>query len=251
MLLEERQAKILEQLRMKGRVYASDLSELLSVSEDTVRRDLNQLSQAGKLRRVHGGALPVGSQLDDYKNRRGVMDPLKSDIAAAAVARLHTGQTILLDSGNTCLHMARLIPKDMQLTLVTPSPITAIQLLEHPNVEVIVLGGRMHKPAVMTCGASTNNMISKMHFDVSFLGVTALHPTVGLTASYLEEAETQTLIINQSTETVLLADHGKLDKVAPYQIAPCKAIDALVTDAESDPLLLNQFAELEIEIITP
>ena len=249
MLLEERQTKILEMLRAQGRVYAADLSQQLEVSEDTIRRDLNSLAQQGRLRRVHGGALPCQHDLIDYRDRKDQVEPAKQAIARKALSFIKPGQTILIDSGSTCLHIAQNLPSDFPFTVVTPSPLIATQLISQENIELILVGGRVFKPAIMSVGAATNAMLQEINFDLCFLGIFALHTSAGLMINNLEEAQTLKVMIAQSEKVVGLADAGKLDKVGTHFIASCDKLSALVTSEDANDTILTELAEQGIEII--
>lgn len=248
MLQQERHAQILELLSQSGRVYAAELSQYFAVSEDTIRRDLKVLDEQNQLRRVHGGALPLQLESLDYRERHQEIDPLKRRVALAAIPFIKEGQTILIDSGSTCLQLAMNLPTHFNFTVVTPSPLVATQLVHHNNIELILLGGKIFKPAVMALGATTNAMLRKIHFDSCFLGVRALHPSKGLTINHIDEAETLATIIAQSEQVITLASHIKLGKMSTHMICEARKIDCLVTDSQSDKKLLSLFAEQGVDI---
>src|SRR5436190_16012974 len=119
MLTEERRQVILERLRSDGKVVAAELSSLLAVSPDTVRRDLRELAGAGLLRRVHGGALPPAVGAQRYAARREHAPDAKAAIARATSRLVCSSQVILLDSGTTTLEVARHLPDDLEATVIT------------------------------------------------------------------------------------------------------------------------------------
>jgi len=248
MLQQERHSRILDLLSQFGRVYATELSLQLGVSEDTVRRDLKVLDEQKKLRRVHGGALPLQHENKEYRQRHEEVDPLKERVALAAISLIEEGQTILIDSGTTCLQLAMNLPTHFNFTVVTPSPLVATKLIHHNNIELILLGGKIFKPSVMALGATTNAMLRKIHFDTCFLGVCALHPSQGLSINHIDEAETLATIIEQSEQVVTLASYLKLGKMSTHKVCGANKIDYLITDSSSDPKLLSLFSEQGIEI---
>src|SRR6266487_3384876 len=144
-LTEERRQLILERLSREGKVVAAELSASLAVSPDTVRRDLQELAEAGLLRRVHGGALPPAVGARPYAVRSGQAPAAKAAIARATARLLRDGQVVILDSGTTTLEVARHLPPELRATVVTNSPPIAVELAEHPSVDVTVLGGRLEK----------------------------------------------------------------------------------------------------------
>jgi DeoR/GlpR family transcriptional regulator of sugar metabolism len=250
MLQQERHNKILDLLRQQGRVYATELSQALGVSEDTIRRDLKHLDEDKLLRRVHGGALPLQQQFEAYRERQDEIDPLKKRIALAAIKFIKPNQTILIDSGTTCLQLAMNLPTHFNFTVVTPSPLVASKLMYHDNIELILLGGKILKSAVMALGATTNAMLRKIHFDSCFLGVCALHPSKGLSINQLDEAETLSTIIGQSEQVIVLGSSLKLGKMGTYKVCDSNKLNLLVTDSHSDNKILQLLKEkgMEIEI---
>lgn len=248
MLQQERHNKILDILSVQGRVYAAELSETLSVSEDTIRRDLKQLDEDALLRRVHGGALPLQLDTSAYRERQNEVDPIKKRIALAAIQFIKPNQTILIDSGTTCLQLAMNLPTHFNFTVVTPSPLVATKLMYHDNIELILLGGKIFKPAVMALGATTNAMLQKIHFDSCFLGVCALHPNKGLSINHLDEAETLATIIEQSEQVIALGTSLKLGKMGTYKVCDSNKLNLLVTDSHSDNKMLQLFQEKGVQV---
>src|SRR6202043_1249041 len=143
MLTQQRKSHILEVLRRDGQVVAKKLSAALSVSEDTIRRDLREMAQEGLLQRVHGGALPSSPAIADFAGRELIAADGKVAIGRAAAKLIQPGQVVMLDGGTTARQVARHIPLDLKATIVTHSPTIATELLNHPNVEVILIGGRL------------------------------------------------------------------------------------------------------------
>ena len=141
MLTEERRRRILEMLHQDGKVLASQLTEVFDVSEDTIRRDLNELAASGQIQRVHGGALPPTPAGGSYAARQHQQPQAKAEIAQAAMQLIRDHQVILLDGGTTPLQVAQRLPRTLQATVITHSPPIATALAEHPTVEVIVVGG--------------------------------------------------------------------------------------------------------------
>ncbi len=130
MLKEERQQAIIELLRRDGKVLAADLITRLNVSEDTIRRDLNELAEAGILQRVHGGALPRSPSLP-YEQRVRETDAAKRAIAETAARLIHEGQVVFMDSGSTVLEVVAYLPTSLRATIVTNSLPVAAALIHH------------------------------------------------------------------------------------------------------------------------
>lgn len=249
MLKDERHHYILDVLHRDGKVFAAKLCEDLHISEDTIRRDLRELAEAGKLQRVHGGALPPSPVLPTYKLRQQQAPEAKAAIAAAATTLLSNGQIILMDSGTTTLHLAQNMPYDLRATVVTNSPPIATALAEYPNLEVVVIGGRLLKDSQAVVGASAAEALNQIRADICFLGICSLHPEVGITTFDLEEAHIKKVMMNNSAEVVALAAGDKLGTAAPYVIHPLNMLTHIITEKAVSETVLQPYHALEIEII--
>ncbi len=139
--MEERQKIVLDILSNEGRVTVSDLAQRLSVSDDTVRRDLNLLADSGFLQKVHGGAVAFVVSKIDRASRAQVLSETKSKLGAAVAKRIQPGQKIILDSGTTTLEVARALP-DVPLNVITNSLDIANCLSARRSIELIVTGGK-------------------------------------------------------------------------------------------------------------
>lgn len=237
MLTEERHRRIIEDLRVQGRVLAADLAMEFGVSTDTVRRDLRELDEAGMLRRVHGGALPRVGDTDPVLIRARRAPEAKASIARRAAQIVHDGQVIMLDGGTTTLELARALPERLTATVVTNSLPIALALADRRRVEVIVIGGTLRGRGEVTVGAAAVAEIAAVRADVLFLGVCGLHPEIGVSVVDAEEREGKRAMIAGAAEVVGLADHDKLGAALPFVVAPLTAVTTLVTDATDDDVL--------------
>ncbi|HID3582749.1 TPA: DeoR/GlpR family DNA-binding transcription regulator, partial [Serratia marcescens] len=188
MLTSQRKKIILEKLAQDGQVLAKQLSEMFGLSEDTVRRDLRELDAEGLLQRVHGGALPVSSAIASFAERNQLESGAKRAIAKAAAAMIAPGQVVIIDGGTTSAELVRQLPPNLNATIVTHSPSVAVGLVDHPTVEVILIGGRLYKHSIVSVGAAAVEAMSHIRADIYFMGVTGVHPTAGLSTGDLEEA---------------------------------------------------------------
>src|SRR5882757_4627152 len=146
MLTSQRKRLILDKLRAEGQVIAKSISHELGLSEDTIRRDLRELAQEGLLQRVHGGALPASPAVADFAGRELITPDGKVAIGRAAAQMIQPGQVVILDGGTTAREVARHLPVALRATVVTHSPTIALELVnerEHPEIEVILIGGRL------------------------------------------------------------------------------------------------------------
>ena len=249
MLTEERRQTILQRLQRDGKVVAGELSASLSVSVDTVRRDLRELAEAGLLRRVHGGALPAAVGARPYSVRREQAPAAKAAIARATSRLVRPGQVILLDSGTTTLEVARHLPPDLEATVITNSPPIAVALAEHPSVEVMVLGGMLAKGAHALVGAVTIEALRSVRADLLVLGVCSVHPEFGITVVELEESFVKRLMIANAAEVVAVSSAEKLGSAGPYVIAPLEELTYLVTEESAAAEQLDEYRAAGVEVV--
>lgn len=250
LLPEERRRLITERLATEGRVFAADLCRLLRVSEDTVRRDLRELDEAGQLRRVHGGALPRAQAPLSHQAREGQRQPAKQALAQVAAGLVRSGQVIFIDGGTTTLEVARVLPRELRATVITVSPPVALALAGHPGIEVRLVGGRLHPEALTVVGAETVEALRQVRADLCLLGVCSLHIEAGITTSIAEEAATKRAMIQSSAETVAVVTADKLGTLSPFVVAPVERLATLVTEAAAPEATLAPFQKLQLRVVT-
>ncbi len=231
MLASQRKEYILKVLKEQGQVVAKTISRELRLSEDTIRRDLRELAAEGRLQRVHGGALPASPAVVDFAGRQQLAPDAKRAVGKAAAAMVRPGQVIILDGGTTTLQLAAHLPPDLHATVVTHSPTIAVALVPHPNIEVVLLGGRLFKHSVVTVGAAAMEAIARIRADIYFMGVTGIHPDIGLTTGDLEEAHIKRALSASAAETYVLLTAEKINTASAYLVAPITEIDGLVIDS--------------------
>ncbi len=250
MLRAERQYYILEQLRREGKVLTQELSRTLEISEDTLRRDLRDLAANGKLQRVHGGALPRAlSAGGSFAEREGQAVVTKQALAAVAARLLQDNQVILIDGGTTNLQVARQLPRTLHATIVTPSPAIALALLPYPQVEVLLLGGRLAREAETTVGIATAEALHGVRADVCLLGVCSLHAEIGISVAGSEEALIKRLMIAQSGEVIAVAIADKLGTALPYVVGPAHELTHLIVERFVPDEVVAPYTALGITVI--
>lgn len=249
MLTSQRKQYILEVLNREGQIIAKKLSQELGLSEDTIRRDLRELAQDGLLQRVHGGALPVSPAVTDFAGREDILQGAKVAIGAAAASLIKNGQVVILDGGTTAVQVARHLPKNLQATIVTHSARTALELVNHANVEVILIGGRLFKHSIVSVGAAAIEAIHHIHADMYFMGVTGIHPVAGLSTGDLEEAYVKQALCRQAAETMVLASHEKLGAASQYVVTSLNDITGLIVEQSVPEDVLLPYRELGLSIV--
>lgn len=249
MLTSERKALILEVLRRDGRVIAKAVSQELNLSEDTIRRDLRELAGEGLLQRVHGGALPASPAMADLAARREVSPEGKIAIGRAAAGLVRPGQVVLLDGGTTALQLARHLARGLEATIVTHSPTVAVELANHPGIAVELIGGRLFRHSMVAVGAVAAEAIARIRADLFFLGVTGIHPELGLTTGDAEEAAIKRALSRQAAETIVLASREKLGAASPFQIAPLAEVSAMVVEADVPEETVQPYRQAGVTLI--
>lgn len=234
MLTAERRHAILERLGRDGRVVVSELVAKLGVSEDTVRRDLRELSRAGLVHRVHGGALVPATPIISFARRLEAGREQKAALAAKALPLLERARVIVLDGGTTALEVAARLPLTYDGTVVTNSAPAASTLANHPKAQVVLVGGRLLKDAQVAVGASAVEAFGMIRADICVLGICAFHPNVGVTTTDSEEAQVKRAMVACSGEVIALATADKLRMASPWVVAGLEEIDYLVTDGADD-----------------
>jgi DeoR/GlpR family transcriptional regulator of sugar metabolism len=249
LLGEERRELIVRWLGTEGKVRASDLALRLRVSLDTVRRDLQELADAGVLRRVHGGALPPAAPGPDAFVERLPEDvAAKTAVARAAVGLVRPGDVVAVSGGTTTLEFARALPDDLDATVIVTNPHIAVALADHPGLTVDLIGGRLHPQARTVIGPEAVDALRRVRPDVCVLSACSLHPRVGMTLRQREEALVVRAMVEGAGRLVSLTTASKLGSAGPYPVAEIDRIDTLVTDAPEAELQV--YRDLGIEVIS-
>ena len=249
MLTSHRKQQLLTRLKHDGKLVAKELSQELGISEDTVRRDLRELAQEGMLLRVHGGALPASPAMADFAAREEIRHEGKIAIGSAAAAMVQQGQVVILDGGTTSREVARHLPLELKVTIVTHSPTIALELVRHPHVDVILLGGRLFKHSVVAVGAACLQAIRDIRADLFFMGVTGIHPETGLTTGDFEEAGVKRALSNAAAETYVLASSEKLGAASPYSVVELSQIAGIVTEKSVSNESVQPYITLGINVV--
>jgi DeoR/GlpR family transcriptional regulator of sugar metabolism len=252
MLAEQRRRVILDELEAVGSVYVATLSERLRVSDMTIRRDLEELSGRGLLKKVHGGAVPVmnGEAEPHFIQKRKLNRPEKSAIARVAAGLVEDGDTVAFSAGTTTWHVAAALrPGHKDLAFITNSTNIALTLQENGWEMIVLSGGVFRTPSDALVGAFANQTLGALNADILFLGVHGADPETGLTTPNTAEAETNRCLIEGSRKVVVVADHTKLGVVALAKIAPLSSVHTLITDDKASPETLREIEGASVEVI--
>lgn len=249
MLKEERHNFILEELRIKNKVLTFELSETLAVSEDTIRRDLKELSDQGQIKKVHGGAVSHSLNPYHYNDRAVYAHDEKILIAEKAKYLIKNQQVVFMDGGTTNLELARRLPLELTATIITNSIPVASQLTEHPNIELVVVGGKILKSAQVTIGPEVIDTISGIRADLCFLGTRSIHHQIGISEIDWDETKVKRAMLSHANEIICLVIPDKIGTVQPYIIGETRQISTIVTTLDKKNITLSPFLEMGIEIL--
>jgi DeoR/GlpR family transcriptional regulator of sugar metabolism len=246
-----RQKAICDLLAARGECSIGELVSQLKVSGMTVRRDLQALAAQGKVIRTHGGAAMAAriSFEFDFLNRLRCNQPAKAAIATAAAAQIRDGETVLLDSGTTTLELAKRLRGRQRLTVITSSLPIAAQLQFEPQIEVLLLGGRLRASSPDLAGAITEHNLETLRADVAFLGADAID---GQGAVYQESPELARLLAKMAASAgrvLVVADGSKLGKTALWRFGRLADWAALITDSGADRKILASLKHAGVRII--
>ncbi|WP_201779115.1 DeoR/GlpR family DNA-binding transcription regulator [Robbsia andropogonis] len=233
MLTSQRKKLILDMLAKNGQVLAGNLAGTFEVSEDTIRRDLRELASEGLLQRVHGGALPASPAVAPFSARRAMDASGKTAIGRVAASMIAPGQVVVIDGGTTSAELVRHIPHTLSATVVTHSPTVAVALVDHPAIEVIMIGGKLYKHSIVNVGSAAIEAMSHIRADLYFMGVTGVHLTEGLSTGDLEEAYVKRALAARSAETIVLASMEKLNAASAYAIGDVTLAQTIIVESDT------------------
>lgn len=261
LLPPERHERILGMLRRDRTVSVHGLAEQLTVTRETIRRDLDQLEAAGRLKRIHGGAVastaPSGTE-HTLQQRMSEHTAQKQAIARAALRLLppSAGGSLIIDSGTTTEALADLLstsaPEDEaggQRVLITNSVPIAHKLSGTGVADVEILGGSVRQITGAAVGQQTISSLSRRRADVAFIGTNGIDAAFGLSTPDTQEAEVKTALIRAARTRVVLADASKLGRCSLVQFAGLKDIDVLITDAPPSRPLAQALTEAGVSVV--
>src|SRR5277367_1124442 len=229
--LNHRQSEIVAVLRQSGRVAVEDLATQFGVTLQTIRRDLNELSEAKVVVRVHGGAIIASGVANlAYEARQLVAHQHKRLIGEGAARLVPDNASLLINIGTTTEEVAKALAGHSGLLVITNNLHVANELHRNKSIEVIVTGGTIRQGDGGILGAVTVAQIEKFRVDLAIIGTSAIEPDGTLLDFDVHEVEISRAIIEQARKVVLVADSSKFSRFAPVKIAQLSEIDIFVTD---------------------
>jgi DeoR/GlpR family transcriptional regulator of sugar metabolism len=249
MLKKERQAYILHQVNLHNKVLSSSLCTEVNVSEDTIRRDLQELAEEGKVIKVHGGALSHSFNDVSYSWSEVYSQSQKKTIAQKAIGLISNGMIVLTSGGTTIIELARCLPPQLKATFISGSIPAILEYMHHPNIEVILIGDKISKNSKITVGSDAIAKIRQMKADICFLGTNAIDPEQGITDNDWDVVQLKKAMIESSKKVVCLSISEKMNSVQPFKVCELNDIDVLVTELPSDDPSLIPYKDKGLEVI--
>lgn len=237
-------------VRESGIARVEDLRRELKVSVATVRRDLEVLEEEGLVRRVHGGAVSMESRLEEavFDDKTNQFSREKRAIAEKAYKLIGQEESLFLDGGSTTLCLARLLKERNDLTVVTNSLRAAAELADS-GPRVILTGGELRRISQTMVGPLTSAVLGQVRVDKAFMGTMGFCIKNGLTTTDPNEAFVKSLVADQATQVVLLADSSKAEKVSFARVSDWDRVDLLISDAMLPSVFSKSLSKLGVKTL--
>ncbi|MGF9695749.1 DeoR/GlpR family DNA-binding transcription regulator [Paenibacillus sp. MABNR03] len=252
MLAAERYDRIVEMVNENGSMRVSELSDRCRVTEETIRRDLDRLEQAGRLKRSHGGAVSIKDDQPEipYRVRETTHAEEKKRIAQAALSMIRPGDRILLDASTTAGYMAANMP-DIPLTVLTNSIQVATELSSKDKIEVISTGGQLAQRSLSFVGPLAERSLETYHVDKLFLSCKGVHlEGGGISESNELQARLKQKMVGISDQVILLADASKFGVRAFAKVTGLNAVHAVIINEPQEGDLIHRLKDYDIQITT-
>jgi DeoR/GlpR family transcriptional regulator of sugar metabolism len=247
----ERKSRVLRALSQDGTTSIEELAGKLDISSSTLRRELHELVQSGVVS-LRAGIIELitTSETEFPFHARLLMNQEeKKRIAAAALDTIQNGEVIFMAGGTTTLELARLLPGQRRLTVITNVLHIANLLVDQPNINLVILGGIVRPYEQTMHGLLTEAGIQQLRADKFFYGVQAISLQHGITHSQLQEVSTDRALAAAATKTVVLADHTKFDRLAPALVLTLEKVHLIVTGKETAADFVEPLREMGINVI--
>ena len=250
----ERRSLIAQLVMENGIVFLTDLVARFKVTETSIRRDLTLLEEAGRLKRIHGGAVQALGNIrsDSFIEKMQLHNAAKQRIGKAAAEMIKPHDVLLLDSGTTTLQIVKQIPPDLRqgasITLVTNSVPISQEVLAWPSPNLIVLGGIYLPDYQATAGPQTVHQLNELTADCVFLGTDGLTLTGGVTTANILMAEVDRLMVDRSRKAVLVTDSSKFGRIGFVPAAALTKFQMIITDVDAPAEQVTSIRDLGVEV---
>lgn len=251
MALNPRQLALLNMVREHGTLKTETLAERLNTTLQTVRRDIQRLSDAGVLERFHGGvrAFDSSSRNTAYTERQRSHAEAKQRIARTVAAAIPPGSSLFMNIGTTVEAVAGELLHHQGLRVVTNNLHVARTLSTNPQCEVVVAGGTVRHEDLGVVGEAALSFIEQFKMDIGLIGISGIDPDGTLRDFDMREVMVARAIVAQSRQVWLVADASKFGRPAMIEMAPLKVVHTLFTDLPPDPAFERLLRDLEVRCV--
>jgi DeoR/GlpR family transcriptional regulator of sugar metabolism len=248
----QRHAEVLRLVGTRRAMKTSELAVELGVSEMTIRRDLDELAEAGLIRRVRGGALQAGRHRAEPPFEQSRMDRAaeKERVGIAAARLVQPGDTAILDVGTTTLQLARQLHSREGLTVVTNNLAVYEELLVDEAIDIVMLGGLVRRNYRSLVGFLTEDSLTGIRADLAFIGISGISADLRLFDTTVEEIPAKRMILRAAKCTVLLADGAKFDGGGLGWVADIGAVDIVITTEDAPEHAVAEMRERGVDVVT-
>jgi len=247
----DRQFQIIDLVQLQGKVTVDELAQKFAISAETIRRDLTFLSANGKIRKVHGGAVPLRDFGEGaFAQRMQANGEAKRLIAQKAHQLVTPGDSLFIDTGSTTLAMAEALVTINELTVVTNSTaIARVISSANETTRMYLLGGSYNEDNRQTCGAMALDQLNGFHCNLAILTVGAISADAGVMDYSFDEAAIASAMVAHADRVIILVDASKFDRVAPFVVAPFDRVDVLVSDEKPRGILAERLQQACVEVV--
>jgi DeoR/GlpR family transcriptional regulator of sugar metabolism len=253
MIVSQRRKLIKELLIKNKSVKVSDLVDLLHVSEETIRRDLNQLEKEGVAEKNYGGAVLIEEAetflIPPVDKRKFQYSLEKESIGKAAAQLIKVGQTIIFDAGSTTWYVGKNLPDKSNLTIITNAMNVAEECSKDETASIYLLGGKLRKNSMSLVGPQVETELQNYNADYVFLGTAGISLRNGFTSSDLYDAEMKRAMVSAGQKIVVVADHSKLQRAGLTPFCPFDQADMFITSDLADKEILKEIEKRGVEVI--
>ncbi len=230
----ERIEEIAEILDKRGKMTLQQLEEVFpNVSQMTLRRDLFQLEEDGRIIRIRGGAMSVKEVQkvsgEAYTKKTTINTDAKIVIAQKAAALIDEGTCVFLDGGTTAMYLAKEMP-DLKCTVFTNGIAVAMELAQKKNVNITVVGGQLMKDNLSTSSPVSKDYFDLTNFEIAIVSATAFTPEQGFSCNSQIESDLLKNVFKKARQVYMMLDSSKIGKINPYTFARIEDVDVLITD---------------------
>lgn len=230
----ERIEDIAEILDKRGKMTLEQLEEVFpNVSQMTLRRDLFQLEEDGRIIRIRGGAMSVKEVQkvsgEAYTKKTALNTDAKIVIAQKAAALIDEGSCVFLDGGTTAMYLAKEMP-DLKCNVFTNGIAVAMELAQKKNVAITVVGGQLMKDNLSTSSPAAKAYFDATNFEIAIVSATAFTPEHGFSCNSQIESDLLKDVFKKARHVYMMLDSSKIGKINPYTFAHIEDIDVLITD---------------------